>query len=796
MLIDIAEKFDNLKRINMKLNPKKCSFGVEEGKLLGYMVTSEENSLPFFETLKDITKENKHDYRWTEKAENAFQELNKMILDLPALATPLPKETLFVYLAASKEAVRAILKRWHWPYDTHPGGQIPADFINEMPVGREAMVPQQTQYTIDHQKDYKEELVLYTYGESSAKGLGAGLVLISPTKTEYTYALRLNFESTNIEAEYEALLARLRIAKKIGVQSLSVNVDSKLVASQTNGNYKACKENMIRIQRLPSGTDGRRGRGKTAFYTDQDIAETFDNLRRINMKLNPKKCSFGVEEGKFLGYIVTSEGIRANPVKTKDIAEMQSPRTWGEIQSLAGKLAVLNRFIFRSTKNSLPFFKTLKDITKENKYDCRWTKKVENAFQELKKMILNLSALATPSSKETLFVYLAASKEAVSAILLVVRQGKKHLVHYVSRTLHDAERNYATLEKMALALRHASGRLRRYFKAYPITVITYQPIKQILNGASSAKGSDVGLVLISITKTEYTYALRLNFESINNQAEYEALLVGLRIAKKIGVQSLSVNVDSKLVASQINDNYEACKENVIWYLNKAKEYIGCFTNFRIQNIPWNKNQKADVLSKLALVEFNHLTTKILVETLVVSSMDVEEINVVVEEEAKIWMTPIINCLERGIWSEDENEAYEDKSICHGRRGYIQKILPNAYASGMDVLGPLPEAPGKEGNDNEKEMRLNLDLLTEKREAAAIQEARYKMKMEHYYNKRVCPMSFKVGEYVYRKNKASRVENLGKLGPKWEGPYFIVEAYQNGSYKLRIMDDRESGRSPC
>ncbi|GKC54447.1 reverse transcriptase domain-containing protein [Tanacetum coccineum] len=76
-----------------------------------------------------------------------------------------------------------------------------------------------------------------------------------------------------------------------------------------------------------------------------DIVETFDNLRRINMKLNPKKCSFRVKEGKFLGYMVTSEGIRANPAKTKDIAEIQSPRTWGEMQSLAGKLSTLNRFL-------------------------------------------------------------------------------------------------------------------------------------------------------------------------------------------------------------------------------------------------------------------------------------------------------------------------------------------------------------------------------------------------------------------------------------------------------------------
>ncbi|GJW21913.1 reverse transcriptase domain-containing protein [Tanacetum coccineum] len=145
-----------------------------------------------------------------------------------------------------------------------------------------------------------------------------------------------------------------------------------------------------------------------------------------------------------------------------------------------------------------------------------------------------------------------------------------------------------------------------------------------------SKGSGAGLVLISPTKTEYTYALRLNFESTNIQAEYEALLAGLRIAKKIGVQSLSVNVDSKLVVSQLNGNYEACKENMIRYLSKAKEYISCFKKFKIQNIQRNKNQKADVLRKLTSVAFNHLTKEILVDTLDMPSMDVEEINAVVE----------------------------------------------------------------------------------------------------------------------------------------------------------------------
>ncbi|GKG38573.1 hypothetical protein Tco_0460285, partial [Tanacetum coccineum] len=88
------------------------------------------------------------------------------------------------------------------------------------------------------------------------------------------------------------------------------------------------------------------------------------------------------------------------------------------------------------------------------------------------------------------------------------------------------------------------------------------------------------------------------------------------------------------------------------------------------------------------------------------------------------------------------------------------------------------------------MRLNLDLSQERRETAGIHEAKYKKIVEQYYNKRVRPMSFKVGDFVYQKNAVSRVENQGKLGSNWEGPYLVTKAYDNGSYKLATMDDRE------
>ena len=83
----------------------------------------------------------------------------------------------------------------------------------------------------------------------------------------------------------------------------------------------------------------------------------------------------------------------------------------------------------------------------------------------------------------------------------------------------------------------------------------------------------------------------------------------------MNVEALDIRVDSKLVASQINGEFVASKESMIRYLAKAKEHIGLFKKFKIRNIPRSQNQKADILSKLASVAFNHLTKEILVEVL-------------------------------------------------------------------------------------------------------------------------------------------------------------------------------------
>ncbi|GJX98594.1 reverse transcriptase domain-containing protein [Tanacetum coccineum] len=103
----------------------------------------------------------------------------------------------------------------------------------------------------------------------------------------------------------------------------------------------------------------------------RDIEETFKTLRKINMKLNPKKCTFGVEEGMFLGYQVNTKGIKICPDKVDAVLSLQSPKCLKDVQRLNEKLASLNRFLSKSAEKSLPFSKTLKKCTKKS--DFLWT---------------------------------------------------------------------------------------------------------------------------------------------------------------------------------------------------------------------------------------------------------------------------------------------------------------------------------------------------------------------------------------------------------------------------------------
>nr|KYP60269.1 Transposon Ty3-I Gag-Pol polyprotein [Cajanus cajan] len=110
-----------------------------------------------------------------------------------------------------------------------------------------------------------------------------------------------------------------------------------------------------------------------------DLAEVFSQIKRHNMRLNPEKCVFGVQGGKFLGFMITSRGIEANPEKCKAIIQMQSPQTVKKVQHLARRLVSLSRFIPRLTEKAGPIFTLLR---KPKNFE--WTDQCEEAFKSFK----------------------------------------------------------------------------------------------------------------------------------------------------------------------------------------------------------------------------------------------------------------------------------------------------------------------------------------------------------------------------------------------------------------------------
>ena len=96
--------------------------------------------------------------------------------------------------------------------------------------------------------------------------------------------------------------------------------------------------------------------------------------------------------------------------------------------------------------------------------------------------------------------------------------------------------------------------------------------------------------------------------------------------------------------------------------------------------------------------------------------------------------------------------------------------------------------------NEEELRLNLDFLEQRRELAALRQAKYKTVMSQYYNEKVKATTFRPGDLVLRKNEASRVETQRKLDANGEGPYRVTEASRAGSYKLETMNGSTVPRS--
>ena len=171
------------------------------------------------------------------------------------------------------------------------------------------------------------------------------------------------------------------------------------------------------------------------------------------MRLNTEKCVFGVGASKFLGYLITNWGIEINLDQIDAVRHLNQLSNPKEVQKLTGMLAALNRFISKFADYCQPFYQLLKKWK-----GFQWDEECDVAFRDLTDYLMQAPVLTAPKPGEDLFMYLSVSEYAVSEVLLR-DQGVQQPVYYISKTLVDAEMRYLPLEKLVLALVHATRKL-------------------------------------------------------------------------------------------------------------------------------------------------------------------------------------------------------------------------------------------------------------------------------------------------------------------------------------------------
>ncbi|KAK0594634.1 hypothetical protein LWI29_038068 [Acer saccharum] len=210
-----------------------------------------------------------------------------------------------------------------------------------------------------------------------------------------------------------------------------------------------------------------------------------------------------------------------------------------------------------------------------------------------------------------------------------------------------------------------------------------------VDGSSNTHGSGVGIVITTPEGDAVECAMRFDFKATNNQAEYEALLAGLRVCTALGADELEIFSDSQVVVNQLLDEYQARDEHMIVYLDIIKKLLRRFKRYRISQIPREENDKVDALSKLASattcirsknIPVAHLTKP--------STVDSAEVMVAeIRQKPNDWTIQLRRYLEENILPEDAVETRRIKyrstryTVLRGelyRRGF-SKVLQRCVA---------------------------------------------------------------------------------------------------------------------
>jgi ribonuclease HI len=379
-----------------------------------------------------------------------------------------------------------------------------------------------------------------------------------------------------------------------------------------------------------------------------DLCIAFGCLRDNGVKLNPEKCVFGVPRGMLLGYIVSQRDIEANPEKVAALERMGPIRDLKGVQKVLGCLAALNRFISRLNEKGLPLYRLLK---KHERFS--WTVEAQEAT------LADAPILTPPQDSEPLYLYVAATTQVVSAVIVVERTEEGHAlpiqrpVYYISEVLSETKARYPQVQKLLYAVVLAWRKLRHYFKAHPVTVVSSFPLGEIIrnpdatgriakwsvelmdetlayaprkaiksqiledfaaewtdtqlpppqiqaecwtlyfDGSVMKTGAGASLLFVSPLGEHMRYAVRLHFPASNNMAEYEALLCGLKITIEIGIKRLDVRGASQLVIDQVMKNASCHDDKMEAYCKAVRALEDKFYGIELNHVPRRYNEEAD-----------------------------------------------------------------------------------------------------------------------------------------------------------------------------------------------------------
>ncbi|XP_074342516.1 uncharacterized protein LOC141680100 [Apium graveolens] len=336
-----------------------------------------------------------------------------------------------------------------------------------------------------------------------------------------------------------------------------------------------------------------------------DLAKMFHILRQYKMKLNPQKCVFGVESGKFLGFMVNHRGIEANPAKIKALQDMKSPTSVKQVQSLTGRIAALNRFVSKSSDRCKEFFK----------------RGVGNGRSKppVARIICEQKVVGCGNQGQALADFILEFDAEVDDKAIVLAEPTSQ------GNSHDEKRQ---------ELPHPWWLLH-------------------VDGAVNNNGSGAGIILVTLEGHRLMSAIHFKFYATNNDVEYEALINGLKLTLEVGAMNLIVWSDSELVVNQVNGGFQARGPRTELYMRCAQRLLNFFLSTRLESVPREEYSNTDALAKMGSQMDSVQLGQIPLGIQEIPSIPEVEVFQMQEVPRESWMTPIPNYIQTGAVPEDK-----------------------------------------------------------------------------------------------------------------------------------------------